>query len=102
MNQQQYADMQVQTTGEFGGLGLEVTEASGLLKVISPIDDTPGAKAGIKPGDIIVEINGHSTDGLGLDNAVAKMRGAPGTQITLTLKRNGVSTPVHITLTRRM
>ena len=102
MNQQQYADMQVQTTGEFGGLGLEVTEASGLLKVISPIDDTPGAKAGIKPGDIIVEINGHSTDGLGLDNAVAKMRGAPGTQITLTLKRNGVSTPVHITLTREI
>ena len=102
MNQQQYADMQVQTTGEFGGLGLEVTEASGLLKVISPIDDTPGAKAGIKPGDIIVEINGHSTEGLGLDNAVAKMRGAPGTQITLTLKRNGVSTPVHITLTREI
>ncbi len=102
MNQQQYADMQVQTSGEFGGLGLEVTEASGLLKVISPIDDTPGARAGIKPGDIIVEINGHSTDGLDLDDAVAKMRGAPGTQITLTLKRNGVSTPVHVTLTREI
>ncbi len=102
MNQQQYADMQVQTTGQFGGLGLEVTQAGGFLKVISPIDDTPGARAGIKPGDIIVEINGQSTDGLGLDDAVSKMRGAPGTQITLTLKRNGVSTPVRVTLTREI
>ncbi len=102
MNQQQYADMQVQTSGQFGGLGLEVTQASGLLKVITPIDDTPGAKAGIKPGDIIVEINGHSTEGLGLDDAVTKMRGAPGTQITLTLKRSGINTPVHLTLTREI
>jgi carboxyl-terminal processing protease len=92
----------VQTSGQFGGLGLEVTQASGLLKVITPIDDTPGARAGIKPGDIIVEINGHSTDGLGLDDAVTKMRGAPGTQITLTLKRNGITTPVHVTLTREI
>jgi carboxyl-terminal processing protease len=102
MNQQQYADMQVQTSGQFGGLGLEVTQADGLLKVITPIDDTPGARAGIRPGDIIVEINGHSTDGLGLDNAVTKMRGAPGTQITLTLKRSGINTPVHVTLTREI
>ena len=100
MNARQYADMQVQTSGEFGGLGLEVTEAGGLLKVISPIDDTPGAKAGIKPGDIIVEIDGHDTDGLSLDDAVAKMRGPAGTKITLTLKRNGINTPVHVTMTR--
>jgi carboxyl-terminal processing protease len=102
MNQQDYANMQVQTSGQFGGLGLEVTQASGLLKVISPIDDTPGAKAGIKPGDIIVEINGHSADGLSLDDAVTKMRGPPGTQITLTLKRAGIDTPVHVTLTREI
>jgi len=102
MNAQQYSDMQVQTTGQFGGLGLEVTQADGLLKVITPIDDTPGSRAGIKPGDIIVEINGHSTDGLGLDDAVTKMRGAPGTQISLTLKRNGITTPVHVTLTREI
>jgi carboxyl-terminal processing protease len=102
MNQQDYANMQVQTSGQFGGLGLEVTQASGLLKVISPIDDTPGAKAGIKPGDIIVEINGHSADGLSLDDAVSKMRGPPGTQITLTLKRAGVDAPVHVTLTREI
>src|SRR5277367_4381696 len=64
MNQQQYADMQVQTSGQFGGLGLEVTQAAGLLKVITPIDDTPGSRAGIKPGDIIVQIDGLSTDSL--------------------------------------
>ncbi|HQT45877.1 MAG TPA: S41 family peptidase [Acidocella sp.] len=102
MNAQQYADMQVQTSGQFGGLGLEVTQTSGLLKVITPIDDTPGSRAGIKPGDIIVEIDGHPTDGLTLDNAVAKMRGTPGTKITLTLKRNGITAPVHVTLTREI
>ncbi len=102
MNAQQYADMQVQTSGQFGGLGLEVTQVSGLLKVISPIDDTPGSRAGIKPGDIIVEINGHSTEGLGLEEAVNKMRGQVGTQIMLTLKRNGINTPVHVTLTREI
>jgi carboxyl-terminal processing protease len=100
MNAKQFADMQVQTSGHFGGLGLEVTEASGLLKVITPIDDTPAAKAGIKPGDIIVFIDGHSTDGLALDDAVAKMRGAAGTKITLTIKRNGIAAPVIVTLTR--
>jgi len=102
MNAQQFADMQVQTSGQFGGLGLEVTQTDGLLKVITPIDDTPGARAGIKPGDIIVEINGHSTDGLGLDDAVTKMRGTPGTQITLTLKRSGINDPVRVTLTREI
>jgi len=102
MNAQQYADMQVQTSGQFGGLGLEVTEKDGLIEVIAPIDGTPGARAGIKHNDIILEINGHSTDGLELDDAVSKMRGAPGTQITLTIKRNGVNTPIHVTLTREI
>ena len=102
MNEKQYNDMQVETSGQFGGLGLEVTETDGLLKVISPIDDTPAARAGIKPGDIIVDINGRSTDGLNLDDAVTKMRGAPGSQITLTLKRSGIDTPVKVTLTREI
>ncbi len=102
MNTKQYADMQVETTGEFGGLGLEVTEASGLLKVISPIDDTPAFKAGIKPGDIIVDIDGHSTEGLGLNDAVDKMRGKVNTQITLTLKRTGIDKPVVVTITRQI
>ncbi len=102
MNAKQYADMQVQTSGQFGGLGLEVTEKDGLIEVIAPIDGTPGARAGIKHNDIILEINGHSTDGLALDDAVSKMRGTPGTPITLTIKRNGVNTPIHITLTREV
>jgi carboxyl-terminal processing protease len=102
MNEKQYDDMQVETSGQFGGLGLEVTQAGGLLKVISPIDDTPAARAGIKAGDIIVDIDGHSTDGLNLDDAVDKMRGAVGSQITLTLKRNGIDTPVIVTLTREI
>jgi carboxyl-terminal processing protease len=102
MNEKQYADMQVETTGQFGGLGLEVTQADGLLKVITPIDDTPAARAGIKAGDIIVSIDGHSTDGLNLNDAVDKMRGAVGSQITLTLKRTGIDTPVVVTLTREI
>jgi carboxyl-terminal processing protease len=100
MNAKQYADMQVQTTGHFGGLGLQVTETDGLLKVISPIDDTPAAKAGMKPGDIIVYIDGHATQGVSLDDAVNKMRGPVGTKITLTVKRNGIVTPVIVTLIR--
>jgi carboxyl-terminal processing protease len=102
MNAKQYGDMQVETTGQFGGLGLEVTQAGGLLKVISPIDGTPAFKAGIKPGDIIVDIDSHSTEGLNLDDAVDKMRGAVGSQITLTLKRSGIDTPVIVTLTREI
>ncbi len=102
MNQKQYSDMQVETSGQFGGLGLEVTETDGLLKVISPIDDTPASRAGIKPGDIIVDINGHSTDGINLDDAVTEMRGAPGSTIKVTLKRSGIDTPVNLTLTREI
>jgi carboxyl-terminal processing protease len=102
MNQKQYGDMQVETSGQFGGLGLEVTQTGGLLKVITPIDDTPASKAGIKAGDIIVDIDNHSTDGLNLDDAVGKMRGAVGSKITLTLKRSGIDTPVKVTLTREI
>lgn len=102
MNAQQYTDMQSQTSGQFGGLGMEVTQSSGLLKVISPIDDTPAARAGIKPGDIIVEINGHLTSGMSLDEAVTKMRGTPGTTVALTIKRAGVDKPVYATLTREI
>jgi carboxyl-terminal processing protease len=102
MNQKQYSDMQVETSGQFGGLGLEVTQAGGLLKVISPIDDTPASRAGIKAGDIIVDINGHSADGLSLNDAVDKMRGPVGSTIALTLKRTGDDKPVNVTLTREI
>jgi carboxyl-terminal processing protease len=102
MNKQDYANMQVQTSGEFGGLGLEVTQINGLLQIITPIDDTPGARAGIKPKDIIVEIDHKPTQGLSLDDAVSRMRGPKGTTINLTIKRVGVSAPVNVTLTREV
>ncbi len=102
MNKKQYADMQVETTGEFGGLGLEVSEFNGFIKVITPIDDTPAAKAGIKPGDLIVDIDKKTTDGLDLNKAVDEMRGKVGSQITLTIKRAHVDTPITVTLTREI
>jgi carboxyl-terminal processing protease len=102
MNPKQWADMQVTTKGEFGGLGLQVTGDSGLVKVISPIDDTPAARAGIKPGDLILSIDSKSVEGLSLDEAVDKMRGSPGSNITLTLKREKVDKPIDVTLTREI
>ncbi|HET9148778.1 MAG TPA: PDZ domain-containing protein, partial [Acetobacteraceae bacterium] len=89
MNKGQYKDMQVETTGHFGGLGLEVSETEGFIRVISPIDGTPAARAGIKPNDLIVDINGRTTDGLTLDKAVHAMRGPVGSKIVLTIKRAG-------------
>ncbi len=77
MNAKAFRDMQVQTKGEFGGLGIEVTQESGFIKVISPIDDTPAAKAGIKAGDIITAIDGKTVQGISLNDAVDRMRGPP-------------------------
>ena len=89
MNAKAFKDMQVQTKGEFGGLGLEVTEDKGLIKVVSPIDDTPAFRAGIKAGDIITALDGKTVLGLSLNDAVDRMRGAPNSKITLTIKREG-------------
>jgi carboxyl-terminal processing protease len=89
MDAKSYREMQVQTKGEFGGLGIEVTQEDGLVKVISPIDDTPAAKAGILSGDIIVGIDDESTQGLTLDQAVEKMRGAVNSTIRLKILRGG-------------
>jgi carboxyl-terminal processing protease len=100
MNKQQYQDMEAETSGQFGGLGLEVSQSAGFIKVISPIDGTPAAKAGIKPGDLIVGIGGKPMVGLSLDKAVTAMRGPPGSQITLTIKRAGIDKPIIDTLTR--
>ena len=75
MNAKSFDDMQVQTRGEFGGLGIEVTMENGLVKVVSPIDDTPAARAGIQPGDFIIELDGQPVMGLSLSEAVDKMRG---------------------------
>ena len=100
LNQRSYRDMQVQTRGEFGGLGIEVTQDGGYIKVISPIDDTPAARAGVKPGDLITALNGTSVQGLTLQEAVEQMRGERGTSIRLTIRREGVDRPLELTLTR--
>jgi carboxyl-terminal processing protease len=87
MDAKSFRDMQVQTKGEFGGLGIEVTEEDGAIKVVTPIDDTPAAKAGILSGDIITDIDGEAVQGLTLNQAVDKMRGAINTPVTLKIAR---------------
>ncbi|MGH7154683.1 MAG: S41 family peptidase, partial [Acetobacteraceae bacterium] len=102
MDASQFRDMQVQTQGKFGGLGIEVTEDQGLIRVISPIDDTPASRAGIKAGDIITALDGKTVEGLPLSKAVDEMRGDPGSKITLTIKRQGVDKPVQVSLERQI
>ncbi len=100
MNAKEFADMQIQTKGEFGGLGIEVTQANGLIKVISPIDGTPAARAGIRTGDYIATIDGMSVQGLSLTDAINKLRGPQGTKVTITILRPGAKKPFDVTLTR--
>jgi carboxyl-terminal processing protease len=100
MNPKVYKDMQVQTRGEFGGLGIEVTMENGVIKVVSPIDDTPASKAGIQSGDLIFALDGEPVQGLTLQEAVEKMRGKVGSPIKLTLRRSNVKDPIDVTLTR--
>ena len=100
MDAKSFADMQIQTKGEFGGVGIEVTMEDGLIKVISPIDDTPAAKAGLKPGDYVAAIDGVSIQGLPLNDAIDKMRGAAGSKVVLTVLRTGQKKPFDVTLAR--
>jgi len=102
MNAKAFRDMQVQTRGEFGGLGIEVTQENGVIKVISPIDDTPASRAGVKAGDLILSLDGHTVQGLTLNDAVDKMRGPPNSKIRLTIKRDGVDQPLELTMTREI
>ncbi len=89
LNSKNFNDMKVQTRGEFGGLGIEVSMENGLVKVVSPIDDTPAARAGLKPGDLITHLNGTAVQGLSLPEAVEKMRGPENSEISLTIRREG-------------
>jgi carboxyl-terminal processing protease len=95
-----FRDMQVQTRGEFGGLGIEVTMENGVVKVVSPIDDTPAHKAGIEPNDLITHLDGDQIAGLTLEQAVEKMRGPVNTPITLTVVRKGRDDPFDVKITR--
>jgi len=99
MDPKEWDDMQVQTKGEFGGLGIEVTMENGVIKVVSPMDGTPAAKAGIQPGDLIVQLDGKPVMGLTLSQAVDKMRGPIDSKIVLTVKR-GSKDPFDVTLIR--
>jgi len=100
LNAKDYQDMQVQTRGEFFGLGIEVTMENELVKVITPIDDTPAARAGVLAGDVITELDGEQVQGLTLREAVDKMRGPANSSITLTIVRAGADAPLEIKVVR--
>src|SRR5438045_9094081 len=99
LNTKNFNDMKVQTRGEFGGLGIEVSMENGLVKVVSPIDDTPAAHAGLKPGDLITHLDGNAVQGLTLPEAVEQMRGPVNSDINLTVRREGQE-PFDVKLTR--
>ena len=100
MNPHSFRDMQVQTRGEFGGLGIEVTMEDGLIKVVAPIDDTPAAKAGVMANDIITHLDDNAVQGLTIDQAVDKMRGPVNTKIKLTIVRKGSDKPIEVAIVR--
>jgi len=102
MNEKAWRDMQVTTHGEFGGLGIEVTQEAGYIKVISPIDDTPASRAGIKAGDLILALDGQTVQGLTLNDAVDRMRGPAASKITLQIKRENIEKPIDVTMTREV
>jgi carboxyl-terminal processing protease len=102
MDSKNYRDMQVQTKGQFGGLGIEVTMEQGLVKVVAPIDDTPAAKAGIMAGDIITHLDDEQVQGLTLNQAVDKMRGPVNTKIRLKIMRKDQDKPIEVSITREM
>src|ERR1700728_1937391 len=89
LNTKNFDDMKVQTRGEFGGLGIEVSMENGVVKVVSPIDDTPAARAGLKPGDLITQLDGKPVQGMTLPQAVEKMRGPINSEVTLQIRRAG-------------
>src|SRR5476649_2940950 len=100
MDAKSFRDMQVQTPGEFGGLGIEVTMEEGLIKVVAPIDETPASKAGVLANDIITQLDGEQVQGLTLNQAVEKMRGPVNTKIKLTIMRKGQEKPIEVSITR--
>ncbi|MEW6647543.1 MAG: S41 family peptidase [Pseudomonadota bacterium] len=100
LDQEEFKELQVGTSGEFGGLGIEVGMEDGFVKVVSPIDDTPAQAAGVKAGDLIIRLDETPVKGMSLNDAVKMMRGKPGTEITLTIMREGEQKPLKLTITR--
>ena len=100
MDADEYKELKIGTTGKFGGLGIQVGMEDGFVKVISPIDDTPAFRAGLKSGDLIIRLNDKTVKGMSLDDAVKIMRGDPGTDIKLTVIREGADKPLPFTVTR--
>lgn len=100
LDEEQFRELQIGTSGEFGGLGIEVNMDSGAVRVVSPIDDTPADRAGMEAGDLIIRIDDESVDGMTLNDAVQKMRGEPGTNITLTVVRDGENEPFEVEIER--
>jgi len=96
----EYSELQIQTSGQFGGVGIEISQEDGMIRVITPIDDTPAEHAGIKPGDLIIKIDGKIIQSIGLDQAIAMMRGKPGTEIVLSIIRDDSDKPIEISLKR--
>ncbi len=100
LDREAFREMRISTEGDFGGLGLQVTMIDGVVKVVSPIDGTPAAHAGLKPGDLIIKIDQKAVQGMSLNQAVNMMRGKPGSEITLTIVRRGVDKPLEFKLKR--
>ncbi|MDF1528997.1 MAG: S41 family peptidase [Sedimenticola sp.] len=100
LNAEEFSDLQEGTSGEFGGLGIEVGQEDGFVKVISPIDDTPAQRAGVKAGDLIIRLDEKPVKGMSLEEAVTLMRGKPGSEVVLTIAREGVEKPLRITIVR--
>lgn len=100
LDEDEFKELQVGTTGEFGGLGIEVGMEDGFVKVVAPIDDTPAALAGVEAGDLVIRLDDTPVKGLTLNEAVKIMRGKPGTDITLTIVRDGEQKPLQVTITR--
>jgi len=100
MDADEFKDLREKTQGEFGGLGIEIGAEDGLIKVVAPYEDTPAQKAGIKSGDFIVKIDDAPVRGMSLNDAVKRMRGKPGTKVTLTIARKNADAPIVVTLTR--